>query len=749
MIRADALAAALLVTILFGTELHSQSVRGRVTERGVGSAVAGALVVLIDGAGSEAAGTLTDRQGAYRVGAPAAGEYRLRVDRIGYESTWSTPVRLVERGAVELDLQISTAPIELTGIVVTQERRCTTGPETGLRTASVWAEARKALALAVAAGEVAGTRYRVRTFERELAPEDLRVRRERIRTRSGVGTQPYASVPAELLRDSGFVRAAADGTYYYAPDAPVLLSEAFLDTHCFHLTERTESGKRWIGLAFEPIRGRRTPDIEGTFWLDPASAALHLLEYEYTNVDHGRTRRRFGGRVEFERLPDGAWIVRRWRIRMPKLGRRASYDWTGQRHEVLELTGILEEGGEVVSLVTAGSEALRPAAGATLTGLVFDSTRAAPLAGAFVTVDGTEHAATTDSLGLYRIEDIPQGTYSVSFSHPRGDSLGLFSASPRTITVGSGEDTLPLGLPSLPNLRAALCDRADDSDRQREDSEEEIGILAGLVTDATAGAVVPGARVRVTWSGWDIRRDRSRPRVRIAESRAGAETLADSHGRYRLCGLPALVPISVRAAHLGLESRRVEVTLEDAEPVRLDLSLVEQPTGELRGRALDGRALHGVTTADVTVPRAPIVLEGVTVTGRSTRAEVERARSTSARLLDRSDIARLQAGARHLGDVLRAIPGLEVREGSHADSGICVEALRRMRSARTARGCEMVQVYLDGARLSAPGSVLVTMSPSDLESIELLSPAEAGLRFGTGAGTGALVIYSRGRGPYR
>lgn len=804
MARSIALLATLLATVLPAAPAQAQSIRGVITERGSMAPVSGALVVLVDTAGSEVEGTLTNAEGAYFVRAGAVGEYRLRVDRIGYASTWSTVLRLTGREAVEHDIQISTEPIELTGIVVTQERRCTARPETGLRTASVWSEARKALALAVAAGEVSRSRYRARTFERELAAEDLRVRHERVRTRYGTGAQPYASVSAELLRDSGFVRTTSDGTFYYAPDASVLLSDAFLDTHCFHVTEQNESSHRWVGLAFEPIQGRRIPDIKGTFWLDPATAALHLLEYEYTNVDHGATIQRFGGRVEFERLPNGVWIVRRWRIRTPQLGRRATYDWTGRRHEALELTGILEHGGEVTSLVMEGSEALGPTTGTTLRGLVIDSTRAAPLAGAVVTLDGTQHATTTDSLGAYRIEGVPEGTYSVSFSHPRSDSLGLFATSPRPVDLGAeGQVDVSFGLPSTPNLRAALCG-GGSHEGGSDESENAMGILVGLVRDASSGRAVAGARVRANWSGWDVRQDRSRAMVRVAESRSAAETVSDPQGRYRLCGIPASVPITARAEHLGRTSQRLALTVEDEAPVRLDFSVRMRAAGELRGRALDestgdpiatarvrvgtegpeqltnergefrfprlppgrhvvtlthiGYGTHtdsldvkpaGLTTAELVVPRVPIELEGVSVTVRPERADVERARSTSVRLLDRHDLARLEAGARHVGDVLRTIPGIEMGEGSHADSGICVEALRRMRSARTARGCEMVQVYLDGVRLIDPESVLTMMSPADLESIEFLSPAEAGLRFGTGAGTGVLVIHTLGNGPYR
>ena len=43
---------------------------------------------------------------------------------------------------------------------------------------------------------------------------------------------------------------------YWAPDAAVLLSDEFLDTHCFHVTRNERRAPGLIGLAFQPVRGR-------------------------------------------------------------------------------------------------------------------------------------------------------------------------------------------------------------------------------------------------------------------------------------------------------------------------------------------------------------------------------------------------------------------------------------------------------------------------------------------------------------
>jgi hypothetical protein len=90
-------------------------------------------------------------------------------------------------------------------------------------------------------------------------------------------------------------------------------------------------------------------------WLDRASAELRSLEYHYRDVPHDVPTERLGGRVEFDRLPDGTWIVRRWWIRMPIVETRRDRfrkpdGGAVQERERSVLTGLKEEGGEVVEV---------------------------------------------------------------------------------------------------------------------------------------------------------------------------------------------------------------------------------------------------------------------------------------------------------------------------------------------------------------------------------------------------------------
>jgi len=93
----------------------------------------------------------------------------------------------------------------------------------------------------------------------------------------------------------------------------------------------------------------------------------------------------------------------------------------------------------------------------------------------------------------------------------------------------------------------------------------------------------------------------------------------------------------------------------------------------------------------------------------------------------------------NLPELLRqGMSGIRVWGG--ARGVFCVE----YRGTATARvPCREVMVVLDGVRVSAPGTLFATMPLMDIERLELLSPGEAGARYGSDAGWGVLLIETR------
>jgi hypothetical protein len=64
--------------------------------------------------------------------------------------------------------------------------------------------------------------------------------------------------------------------------------------------------------------------------------------------------------------------------------------------------------------------------------------------------------------------------------------------------------------------------------------------------------------------------------------------------------------------------------------------------------------------------------------------------------------------------------------------------------------CEQLTFVVDGVVLDAESvkPILRSANVQDYESVEYLTPVEAGYRYGLGASSGAIVMWSRGRGPH-
>jgi hypothetical protein len=445
----------LLALPLPAAKATAQSVHGQVVEGTDARPVAGSLVVLLDERGRSRGGALTDEAGRFTLAAPAPGQYRVRAERVGHPSTLSDPLQLAAGDSREVRLAADSRGVSLEGITVEAASKACARADASLATATLWEEARKALASAEVATHGAEYRFEVAQYARSLEPGSLRVRSEERRTQSAASLRPFQSLPPDSLSRFGYVRRAADGTLYYGPDVRVLASPEFVDEHCFHVAQAAPGQPALVGLAFEPVRDRRLPDIAGTMWLDRATAELRYVEYRYANLHTQVPTAALGGRVEFEREPNGGWIVRRWRIRTPEISVVRRVDAmavdraaAGPRSETL--TGIHENGGEVTSITTADGRAVGSLATAAITGTLRDAATGATVAGARVYISGTQYAAVTDAQGRFRLDGLGEGSYALSYVHPRLDSLAALPA-PATVAVKPGDVAqVALELPAAP-----------------------------------------------------------------------------------------------------------------------------------------------------------------------------------------------------------------------------------------------------------------------------------------------------------
>lgn len=541
------LALLALATALFGAQsLSAQELHGKFVEAASGEPVEGAQVRLLDGAGATAATDLTGPEGAARLAAPAAGSYRVVVERIGFES-WTSEAFELGAGEVERrTFRISVRPIELGGLAVDVEddRRCRVDPTTGRATASLWEEIRKALERERMTREAGRVSYRVREYRRVLDGR-LRLVSEDASTLTTAARSPYRSVPAGELSEVGFVVRDTSGWIYRAPDADVLLSEPFQRTHCFGIAEDEEAGR--VGLTFRPIEERTVPEIEGTLWVDAESAALEEVAFHYTNLDLPVPDSVARGRVAFERVPSGDWYVSRWWIRWPSRVEQGQLEeqgmdetgaWVAYRDQRVVQFG--EVGAEVASLVATGgeepeAEPERVVGRGSVAGTAWDSLAGRPAGGVTVRIRGTGRRTSADGEGRFVFRAVPEGRYRVSFAHP------LLPGLPDSLTAATVE--IEAGLTADVRLASPGPDRV----RRWACGDRPGGVVLGRVLDEESGEPVAGARV---WFGWG---DAATPDPADAVDRAvadagqGATAEADSAGRFVACGMALDRRVAVEA----------------------------------------------------------------------------------------------------------------------------------------------------------------------------------------------------------
>lgn len=340
-------------TLLTTAPAAGQSIEGRMVEAGTGEAVAGASVMLLDASGRRVDFSLTGADGAFRLVAPAPGTFRIGYQRIGYQGGES---RAFELGADEVAshrLEAPVQPLTLPTIEAVTERRCAVRPAEGDAASKIWEEVRKALEATEWTERRGALRFTLRTWERRLDPGTLAVVEEATRLRErAVRASPWVAEDPEALVREGFVRGDGEQFHYYSPDASTLLSDAFLDTHCFRAVPPPAEEPGWIGLAFEPDGGSDVADVRGVLWVDRGSSELERLDFDFVGLPPELRFDVAGGRVEFERLPAGEWIVGRWWIRMPIVGvpgpaRLFGIPMDASRSRP-RLLAVEEDGGEVV-----------------------------------------------------------------------------------------------------------------------------------------------------------------------------------------------------------------------------------------------------------------------------------------------------------------------------------------------------------------------------------------------------------------
>lgn len=542
---------------------------GTVRDQSTLQPIPGAMVRLMQGDVWTGVLFLTAGDGRFQLTAPGPGIYRVRVERIGFALTEVGPVVLEPGQTLNYDVAVGSEAIRLEGLDVSAgRRRCSLrGDEVGA-TQALWDEARKALDAARWTEREAGLQFQVVRRTRSLDAGGRRVEDEERSVATVYGGNSVRTLAPEDLAEGGYVREVEGFIHYYGPDAAVLLSDPFLDTHCFRIVDGPEGEPQMVGLEFEPV-GTRNPDIIGVLWMDRATARLERVEFRYSGLERRPGADQARGQVRFAELSDGRWIVRDWSIRAPLLG--LSRQWVaGQLRDRVMVTGVQEMGSEVISATGRQVAWRADVAWGNVEGVVWDSVSGTGLAGAEVALGGRIRLTRSDAQGRFQLQDVAPGTYWVSFDHPVLDTLGVDPLWQEVTVAPDSVTRVTLGVPSRVSILALQCPGG--------------AVVVGTVTDGEGGGGVPGAVLTAADAGGGD---------------AGPLTAVTTpEGHYWLCG-PRRAGTLRMVARLGpLASETVEVETREDGFVSRNLVLSLASGTRAQGAVGDGRAVLVGTVVD-------------------------------------------------------------------------------------------------------------------------------------------------------
>ncbi len=354
-------------------------------------------------------------------------------------------------------------------------------------------------------------------------------------------------------------------------------------------------------------------------------------------------------------------------------------------------------------LMLAASCDLDAAPGAVVVGTVRDLSSEVPVPSAWVTARWTrpgvsdELRAQTDTRGRFLL----CGVETDGFVQFRGESLGH-----------SGEwEEVEIRRPAVVFHDIDLQLSALGADGGQAISEFVIaemagtmGDLRGQLLDMDSGTPIQQAVVRIRGTGF--------------------QAVSDAEGRFSFTDLqPGRYILEVQ--HLGYSVQTSEVDVPDGRDVMLRLRLSQ--------RAVE--------------------LEGIEVTVRAAVEEAIRTTAFRREVVSGEALAVEEVRGATTADVLRTrFTGVQVRELYTVNGTVwCIQSNRRVERLEGGGGCENVQVILDGARVADGAQILRSLSVSEIESIEFLPPSQATIQYGMGGdvANGVVIVYTRGKGPYR
>ncbi len=232
----------------------------------------------------------------------------------------------------------------------------------------------------------------------------------------------------------------------------------------------------------------------------------------------------------------------------------------------------------------APENAFVPVAADTVRGVVFDSLTREPLAGAFITADGTGASTTADSLGRFTLGSATRITRLTAF-HELLDEAGFGALTAARPAGAEPWHEAVIATPSLTTIWQTVCGRDVPASDLR-------GILVGSTRLPDDRTRVAGALIRVQYQ--IILPRTGLPQIEDLEART------DSTGSYIVCGVPLQSDAAMMGVSTEVQSAPLRVALDGYPLRRVDLVLgaVDGPVARwptITGRVVgeDGAPLAG------------------------------------------------------------------------------------------------------------------------------------------------------------
>ncbi len=215
---------------------------------------------------------------------------------------------------------------------------------------------------------------------------------------------------------------------------------------------------------------------------------------------------------------------------------------------------------------------------AQIVGVVVDSLNGRYLSDADVVIEGARVTLQTDSLGEFKIDSLPPGTYRVGVFHPLLDTLGIMLAT-RPFHVGPDSSSFVLlAVPSAATIILGSC--------PVQSGAKGTSAVIGHVNDPETLQPVAGAEVSIAWTEIEV----SKEVVALADRRIGAQggsvphtadptTIAlgragalrrtsrlvrdttDGAGAFKICGLPSSLRATLQARRWSAVTAEIPISL--------------------------------------------------------------------------------------------------------------------------------------------------------------------------------------------